>query len=218
VNPVFAWVPELTGCACEAASEEEAMQRMPYVVDEYLAWRRRHRGGPRAAPAHVYLAERAAWEGWRLRLPESDLRPMRQEELRDSIELMDYARADLLETIGSLPPRVLDWSPGPERWSIRLILAHMAAAESGYRTSLVDGESPPELPEEMYDIHLQRRKALDVLMAITDDQLAQVYRPERGDGLRESTVRGTLRIMVFHERFHTRQVQETLSWLVGGGP
>ena len=59
----------------------------------------------------------------------------------------------LLETLlGDLPAALLDWKPGPDRWSISEVLAHLAALEQVYaeRVLRIMAEDSPPLVK--YDL------------------------------------------------------------------
>jgi len=77
-----------------------------------------------------------------------------------------------------------------------------------------------ETLEEMFDLALQRQRAISRLRSLTAEECARTFRP-RGRRLSEGeewTVRKALRRYICHERFHTREIQQRLAWLVLGIP
>lgn len=222
-NEATAWVPTLPGCFCVAPTEAEAMGRVPVAIDEYLTWLRCHGAEVTLADAtEVELVERVnAPPGRSEPCFATDRVPVSEEEIEAAIRLMGFAREDLLSLVSPLPDAVLDWQPTPEKWSIRGILVHIASAEGYYRTSLLDEQPILEPPPERLDLALQREKAIAHLRSLTAAQRAHVFRPHwpwRDDKDEEWTVRKALRRLIYHERFHTREIQQTLAWLMLGGP
>lgn len=221
--PVRAWVPALSGCFCEAPSEDEALARLPVVIADYVAWLHRHEKEiPVDDRVEVAIVERVETPPGRSEpCLAADCAPASEEDIETVIRRMEYARDDLVALVAPLPDAVLDWPPGPERWSIRGILAHIASAEAYYRTSLLDEQPPREPPEERSKLTLQRERAVAHLRSLTAEQRATVFRPNwpwRDDGDEEWPVRKALRRFIYHERFHTRDIQQTLAWLLTGGP
>lgn len=221
--PTRAWVPALPGCFCEASSEAEAMARMPIAIAEYLAWLRSHGEAPaQDDECAVEVVERVeAPSGRSERVFSADRAPATEEDIQQAIRLMSYARADLYTLVSPLPERVLSWQPTPDKWNIRGILAHIASADCYYRTSLLDEQPELEPPRELFDLALQRERAIAHLRSLTKAQRAQLFHPNwpwRADADEEWTVRKALRRFIYHERFHTRDIQQTLAWLVTGGP
>jgi uncharacterized damage-inducible protein DinB len=151
----------------------------------------------------------------------ADRAPASEQDVEHGLRLMDHARRDLLALVSPLPDVVLDWRPAADKWSIRRILEHVASAEGYYRTALL-GEQPEREPiEERIDLGLQRERAVAHLRSLTEHQRSQVFRPTwpwREDEEEDWTVRKALRRFIYHERFHTRDIQQTLGWLVMGGP
>ena len=221
--PVRAWVSALPGCFCEAAGEEEAMARLPAVVGEHLAWLRRH--GEEVSNDNSYEVEVVE----RVEAPPGRSEPVfatdraltNEEDIDLAIRRMGYARADLLALVSSLPNSVMDWQPAPEKWSVRGILAHVASADGFYRTSLLEDQPERDPDEERFDLELQRERAIAHLRSLTAKQRAKVFHPNwawRGNEHEEWTVRKALRRFIYHERFHTRDIEQTLAWLLTGGP
>ena len=98
---------------------------------------------------------------------------------------------------------------------------HVASADGYYRVSLLEQQPAQEPPEERFDLALQRERAVAHLRSLTDAQRAQVFRPSwpwRDDEDDEWPVRKALRRFIYHERFHIRDIEQTLAWLLTGGP
>jgi uncharacterized damage-inducible protein DinB len=196
---------------------------MPAVIAEYLAWLRRHgEEAPSDAARAVEVIERIETSPGRGEpCFEADRSPATQDDVERALRLMSYARKDLLALIGDLPDIVLDWKPAPDRWSIREITWHIASAEGYYRTSLLDEQPQREPPEERFDVALQRERAVAHLRALTPEQRARTFLPTwpwREDEGEEWPIRKALRRFVYHERFHTRDIQQTLAWLLMSAP
>lgn len=220
---VRAWAPALPGCFCEAPSEGEALVRMPAAIGEYLAWLRCHgEDVSQDGSYEVEIIERVETPPGRSEpCFDADRVPASEEDIETAIRRMGYARDDLLALVSPLPDVVLDWQPAPEKWSIRQILAHIASADGYYRTSLLAKQPTPTPNDERFDLALQRERAIAHLRSLTTELRAKVYRPNwawREDEDEEWPVRKALRRFIYHERFHTRDIQQTLAWLLTGGP
>jgi len=199
------------------------MARVPVVIAEYLTWLRRHGEEVPLDDGHeVHVVEHVeAPPGRSEPCFAADRVPATEEEIQTPIRRMGFACEDLLALVAPLPDEVLDWQPTPEKWSIRSILAHIASADGYYRTSLLEQEPVPDPPEERFNLALQREKAVAHLRSLTAAQRAHVFRPDwpwRNDRDQEWPVRKALRRFIYHERFHTRDILQTLAWLLTGEP
>ena len=219
---VRAWVPSLPGCFCEAPAEGEALARMPAVIAEYLAWLHRHGEEAPSDTADVEVIERIVTAPGRGEpCFAADRIPASEEDIERALRLMSHARQELGALIGDLPEAVLDWRPAADKWSIREIVSHIASAEGYYRASLLAEQPEREPPVERFDLALQREHAIAHLRSLTGEQRARVFRPTwpwREDEGEEWPVRKALRRFIYHERFHTRDIQQTLSWLLMSAP
>jgi len=228
---VEAWVFDAPGCWTEAPDLASIGPLLPVVITEYLAWRARHGGAGDAFPIEVEVTEEVEASRESEFCFAADRAPVTVEDIEAVCLLMSFARQDLLDLVRSMPDLVLDWRPplsaaaridswAPHMRSIREILSHIASTDWYYRTALLDEPAAPEPPDEVADLTLQRERALNHLRSLTAEDCARTFRPKRRPrgGAEEWTVRKALRRYICHERFHTGEIQQRLTWLVLGIP
>jgi DinB superfamily len=122
-------------------------------------------------------------------------------------------------------PEQLDWRPNAERWSIAMVLAHLAdVEENGFRArfrAMAQQESPflasynqmkffetPRAfdgPGELENFAAARLATLADLRALPDDALARTGRHEE---LGTITIAELLHEFAFHDLGHIRQIAE----------
>jgi hypothetical protein len=230
-----ATVFDLPGCGAEATDSSSLLQLLPICIGEYLSWLKGHGETVQNEsttqfevveeidPTSIEAADGEFCF-------EDDLRPAMPQDIETAIRYMGYAREDLLGVINELPAVVLDWRPPKsamariDSWkpvvlTIREIIQDITGAEGYYRTGLQDGESS-EAGDERSSLEFQRERTLERLRTLSDRELSRVYRPRRTwqDGSEMWTVRKALRRIISHERFHTAEIQQRLTWLLLGVP
>jgi DinB superfamily len=231
-----ATVFDLPGCGAEAADTSSLHRLLAVCIAEYLSWLKGH-------GETVQTESRTEFEVVEEIDPtsieaadgefcfEDDLGPARPRDIETAIRYMNYAREDLLSVIGELPDLVLDWRPPksamaridpwkPVVLTIREIVRDIAGAEGYYRTGLQDGEPTSDVADERSSLEFQRERTLERLRALSDRELSRVFRPRRSwqDGSEMWTVRKVLRRVISHERFHTAEIEQRLTWLLLGVP
>lgn len=231
-SDVEAWVFDLPGCWTVAPDITGIGPLLPVVVAEHLAWLQRH--GETVGDAsriEVEVTEEVDTRREAEFCFAADHVPVTVEEIETAIRRMSFARRNLLDLLSELPDLVLDWRPplsaaarvdswAPQMRGIREILNHIASGDRYYRTALQDEPAPPEPQEEVFDLALQRQRAINRLRSLTAEDCARTFRPtgRRLSEAEEWTIRKVLRRYICHERFHTREIQQRLAWLVLGVP
>lgn len=234
---VDAVVFDLPGCTCAAKDEATAREMLPVVIAEHLAWLDQHGDVTRDAfPFKVEVTERVdveALEGVAdgELLFEAFARPAAPADVETGIRRLGYAREDLLAVVRHLPDQVLDWCPPAsalalDEWetevrSIRRILGHIAGSDGYYAGNI--GYAPWERvrPGETPDLFDMRRRAVERLRSLSASELAARWerrQPWQTEGAEQWTVRKALHRFIVHERFHTREIEQRLAWLLLGAP
>lgn len=228
---VEAIVFDLPGCQCVAADDAAVRELVPVVIAEHIAWLDEHGDVTRDAfPFEFEVCERVDVRDWAE--PDycfdDDLRPVSVQEVETAIRRLGYARQDLLQLIRPLPNAVLDWEPpisalagldfwAPEVRSIRAVLNHVAGAEAWKLRNLNAVFGDTAVPA--VDLFETRRLMLERLRSLTEEERSGVVSwAHRGRVPGRWTVRKALRGGVHHERFHTKEIEQRLAWLLLGAP
>jgi uncharacterized damage-inducible protein DinB len=140
------------------------------------------------------------------------------------------ARARLLETVERLDEAAWEWRPGDERWSVRLTLAHVGAAQWSHlevARRLVAGE-PVDIPgfelDAWNNAQVAKRHDWPVERVLADLEAAQgatlaflaglsieeLDITGRHPALGEVSVRQVLRVVAVHDGMHRRDVLNLL--------
>jgi hypothetical protein len=234
---VEAVVFDLPGCQCVASDREEALNLLPVVIAEHLAWLDQHGDVTRDAfPFQLDVVEEVEVDALTDIADgefcfDDDRRPTTREEVETALRHMSYARADLLAAVRHLPDLVLDWVPPTgavevDRWapavrSVRGILDHIAGADGYYVRNVGSapwaGPAGPQ-PGGLFEM---RERVVQRLRTLSEADLAAEYRkrqPWQAAGFEHWTARKALRRIISHERFHTREIEQRLAWLLIGAP
>ncbi len=225
----------LPGCQCSAPDEAAVRELLPVVIAEHIAWLDQHGDVTRNAfPFEVEVVEDVdvtllagiANGHFCFR---ADLVPATRDDVETALRRMSYARTDLLRSVRHLPDDVLDWEPRagsvlPDQWvpevrTIRGILRHIAEGD-GYRIESI-GATPGPVASMPTDIFQMRELAVRHLKSLSDAALAREFRnpqPDQGDAFEQWSVRKALRRIIAHERFHTKEIEQRLAWLLIGAP
>jgi hypothetical protein len=235
---VEAIVFDLPGCQCSGPDESAVRSLLPVVIAEHLAWLDQHGDVTRDAfpfaievVEAVDIAEMAEVAAGEFCF-EDDLRPATAGAVETAMRRMAFARQDLLDIVRPLPDAVLDWEPPVEamgkvdEWardvrSIRGVLNHIASAEGYYARNIGSDRGAPQSEADRFDLFGQRQRALVRLRGLTEGELAAEYKhrqPWQESGYEHWTVRKALRRFIAHERFHTREIEQRLAWLLLGLP
>jgi hypothetical protein len=219
-----AWVLDLPGCRAIGRDLNEALGLLPVVIAEHTAWLQAHGEQLDVAgnPSFKVVEEVAADGEFCF---EADGEAFSTEELETALRHSNYAFADLTALAARLPDVVLDWRPPasavkidniyPDVRSIREMLAH-ASSSGGFFSRNVgdDAWTPPPATET--DIGAVRRAGLERLRTLSDRERSTVYRrpdPRRG-GEAAWSARKVVRRLINHERFHTKEIEQRLAWLL----
>ena len=224
---------DLPGCAYAGDSAEHVRAMLPVVVAEFGAWLATH-GEP--VPDHevrfveqIDADEAEGVEGeW---IFEDDRLALDDGEVERSVRWMGYARADLLAAVDGVPDEILDWRPPatammridpwkPVPLTIREIVRDVVSAESYYRRGLSDGRVADEPADVAQEMALQRDRLVEMLRGLDGDARGRVYRPIRSwqNAPEVWTARKVVRRVISHERFHTAEIRQRMSWLLLGVP
>ncbi len=229
----LAWVLDLPGVVVGGESLLEIEAMLPVVIAEHLAWLRGH---------GEVVAEADGWEIEERHDSRShasvggefcfsaDQEPLPQHELDQLIRRVEFARADLLGEVASLPDTLLDWTPpasamksvdhwAPEVRSIRDIIKHVLQLEVYYLDGLRDGPAKG-IFERVSDPSTERQRTLAALRELTDEERSRSYRPVRpGRSVPDEwTTRKVVRRIISHDRAHAAEIRQRLTWLLLGVP
>ena len=222
---VDAWLLDLPGCRAIARDRDEAIGLVPIVAAEYLAWLKGHGEAvdPSAAADFEVVEEIASDFEFCFA---ADSGPFNAEELEVGVRRSDFAFADLTSLASRLPDAVLDWRPPesavkidniyPDVRSIREILVHASGSGGFFVRNIGEAGAwtPPQRDDN--DPGTVRRAGLARLRSLTDAERSRVYRqpdPRRG-GEAEWSARKVIRRLINHERFHTKEIEQRLAWLL----
>jgi hypothetical protein len=233
-SEVNATVFDLVGCITVAQDRQSVIDVLPVAIGEHVGWLSLHGEKVAVDPEfdvteEVDVSQSDAADGEFVF--QADCEPIADEEVETAIRVMNYATGDLLSTIDSLPDPVLDWRP-PEsamakidEWqpgvkTIREIASELPAGERYYRLGLCEGPEPDEPEMEWYDRTLQRERTVERLRSLSQAERSKVFYVTRSwqDRSEHWTVRKTIRRIISHERFHTKEIQQRLSWILLGVP
>jgi uncharacterized damage-inducible protein DinB len=234
---VDAVVFDLPGCTGAARDEATVGEMLPIVIAEHLAWLDKHGDVTRDAfPFEVEVTERVDVEALDgiadgELLFEAFARPASPADVETAIRRLAYAREDLLAAVRHLPDQVLDWCPpasalAMDEWqtevrSIRKILGHIAGADGYYAGNVGDALWERVRPGETPDLFDMRHRAIERLRSLSLAELAARWdrrQPWQTEGVEKWTVRKALHRFIVHERFHTREIEQRLAWLLLGSP
>jgi predicted RNase H-like HicB family nuclease len=202
------WVLDLPGCFSAAASEAEAVSRIPATIAAYYGWLARHDTTlPIAAgPVEVKVVEtfhafpdpddptylvNAFFE--------DDRRPLSYWDVTVALRLLDWMRQELQQV---LRPATSEQLAGP----IGKLVKHIANAENWYFSRLDLGLDPSQLPPDPVErLDAVRANARSHLIHLIGDERLTLHSSEQW------SARKILRRTLWHERDHTRQLRQLLA-------
>ncbi len=231
-----ACVFELPGCATLAPDIGGLGELIPPAISEHLVWLGRHGiGAPSSGTVEFEIVERTAAADVAAADGEfcfaHDSAATTHREIEDALRVMSASRHDLTALIAGVPGTVADWRPppsvlrvihewAPEVRTIAQIIQHVATSDFYYRNRLTDSPEEPGPAPELNDLDLQRNRTVERLLSLKLEEMSRTFRPQRPwqDRPEEWTARKVLRRIIEHERFHTAEIQQRLTWLRLGLP
>jgi predicted RNase H-like HicB family nuclease len=226
-------VLDLIGCSTVASSEQEALAKVPRIIDEYRDFLRRHGGSVDIcdfALVEPVIAERVvvADEG----LFQRERQETSIEEIERTVELLSWTRADLLALLADAPEEAFVWDPPYKRYSswaewrtIEEVLAHIAICETRYylRGIGYNPGPPPPTPEPIEPgsrswyaalgghwralLERTRQETIAFLRQVARSSDRKRIHQEPGNNW---SLRKVLNRLVSHERLHTKNIRRIL--------
>jgi hypothetical protein len=217
------WIFDLPGCRVAAAIPEAALELVPATIGEHLVWLKQHGEDvdPHALIEYEVIEETDKQGEFCF---EADLEPLNPEELETGLRRAAYALADLTER-AELPEAVLSYRPPvsavkienfPDARTVREIYEH-GSGSHGFARNVGEAEwtAPAEvMPEAVRDAAFARLRSLS-----PEERSKKYIRPNARTGVdAEWSARKVIRRVINHQRFHVKEIEQRLSWLLLGVP
>ena len=208
-----AWSLDYLGFATWAPSREGVLHRIQGKFEEYIQWLEGHLGEKVTIDTWSGLEVAEEISGDEVAF-KADLDPADSEEIKHCLRLLGFSRSDLLSAVEDLPDAVLDWNPPYANFAawaswrtIRQVLKHIAATETGYYLSNIGYQDAAKLP--LADLHWREQLAVSRMETerLLGDLLASQDRARAVMGEEAWSVRKVLRRLVRHELLHRKSIQ-----------
>jgi hypothetical protein len=213
----LAWVLGHPGCFVTGRSAEDALERLPVAIENYITWIQQNATHPWLDLGEVEYQVEESWEDYRINeqfeLVEGegyeinawfldDWKPLTEADIQRGLQLLQWSRVLLLESTAGLNTAQLEQIQPGERWSIYGILRHVGGAEWWYLDRL--GLAPPreQVPEEPFE-------RLEKVRALLAGQLVSWRDHHHVVGIEGEfwSPRKLLRRAVWHELDHVNHIQ-----------
>jgi predicted RNase H-like HicB family nuclease len=215
-----AFVPDCPGCWVFGRTKERALKKVRIAVNEWFKWLKKHgKKIPQLSdevemeiagmlqvnynPAKAGKPEPLFW---------SEVLPVKKDDFKRNIRLMDYSRKDLLNAVSDLTGRQLSFKPPNEPRTIRNSLRHIAYVEWWYVNRL-NIEMPEKFPKDVFGLlnHI-RDLVVGTLEKLPKEKMRGIHQPVKYKSPTCDlwTARKVLRRLVDHERLHTKYIQRLL--------
>jgi hypothetical protein len=225
---VDGWVFDLPGCRAIGADEDDVRALLPVVIAEHLAWLQGHGQTAENATGITYKIIEDV-ESITEFCFEADKLPLSEEEIEKATQSVASAYGDLDRVSRLLPEQVLDWRPPvsavkidaiyPDVRSVREMLSHAAGALTFHLRGVGDAVARVPTPADGSDLEAAFEVTVARLRALNDEERAgTAYRRAGPRGEAEWSARKSIRRMVNHQRFHTKEIEQRLCWLTLGVP
>lgn len=215
-NHWVVFIFDLLGCSSSGRAEQDALAQAPLRVREYFQWLARKDGNPAPfdEPVEITVIEQVRMRSLPGK-PESQLhgffeydrRPLRLWDIDMIQRLLEWNREDLLAVVASASPGRMEQPVEGLVWKTpRGLLEHIYGAEQWLLGHLGFALEREELPRgTMERLQAIRARTLQII-----PELAEVDQVRDIDGELWSP-RKMVRRILWHERDHTRQLEELLA-------
>jgi len=215
-----AFVPDCPGCWVFAQTKKRALEKVRIAIDEWFEWLKKHeeKAQDKRHNIEIEIAEmlRVDYNPAKAGKPEplfwSEVPPVKKDDIKRTIRLMNYSRKDLLNLVSKLTGKQLSFKPPDKPRTVRNCLKHIAYVEPWYITHL-NIELPENYPKDVFELlNYTREMVVNSLRNLPKDKMRGIFQP----GKYKSpicdlwTARKVLRRLVDHERLHTRYIQKVL--------
>ena len=196
---------ELPGCFSSSSTTEEAIQKAPEAIAEYLRWLKQNDItilDEEVDSINVVVRERLQGNNNGPPRFEADLPAPSDREIDNALNVAATARAQIIELYDEVLPAYRNTAVKPDGWSLTQHLQHILVAEAKYISRLSDQPQVtiPEVVEADLTMKLFEN-AMDYeifLRNLTPEQRVRVY----PHGEVEYTAAKALRRMCEHLREH----------------
>jgi predicted RNase H-like HicB family nuclease/uncharacterized damage-inducible protein DinB len=223
-----AFVPDCPGCWVFARTKERALAKVKDAIFEWIEWLKSQgdenpHAGLDFQPSYKHNIEIEVVEMIRVNYnpakagkPEplfwSEVLPVKKDDIKRTIKLMEYSRQDLLNLVSNLTKEQLSFKPPNQPRAIKNCLKHIAYVEWWYVNRL-NIEMPEKFPKDVFELlsHI-RELVVGALEKLPRDKMRGVHQPVKYKSPTCDlwTARKVLRRLVDHERLHTRYIQKVL--------
>jgi predicted RNase H-like HicB family nuclease len=214
------FVPDCPGCWVYGRTRESAVKKVKIAIRQWYDWLEEH--GERYPKANrkfeIEVAEsmKVGYNPVKAGKPEplfwSEVLPIKRDDIKRTIRLMEYSRQDLLDLVFHLTKEQLDFKPSGQPRSIRNCLKHIAYVEWWYVNRL-NIEMPEKFPKDLFGLmnHI-RELVVGALEKFPREKMRGVHQPVKYKSPTCDlwTARKVLRRLVDHERMHTRYIRKVL--------
>ena len=220
----IAWALEHPGCFAYGVKGEAAVANLELALNKYASWILHHEPNTwlNFDQTDIEMVINGTWnvyyitddldltsevDGYSV---ESffpyDWKPLTKKEVKHALDMLEWSRDDLLDSIKGVSETKLNQTYVGERWSINGVLGHVGGAEWWYMDRLGLAFPRPETPEEPLARLEKVRKHFNSML-IKLDGVNQVI---GADGEVWSP-RKVLRRALWHERDHTDHIHKLIA-------
>jgi predicted RNase H-like HicB family nuclease/uncharacterized damage-inducible protein DinB len=213
-------VLDLLGCIATGPTTEEALEKTPEAIREYLRFLQRHGTAidsdmevQMEVAEHITEGEWLGNGSYSL-VFQPDLEPLTSEELEKYILHLQWSRSEMLALVAGLSEEQLEEKPQSKGRPIRAILEHVFGAEYAYVRTLgkLEGVRGPgsveQMPKDELLVWMERVRSSEI------EKLRSLSLQERSEvfiqGKQTRTARRVMRRMLEHEWEHLLELKERL--------
>ncbi len=218
----LAWVFDHPGCFAVAENSDAVLEALPDAIHTYASWIAAHEQNSWVEPNDIRINVEETWQVYTIDedfelAPENkenydvnawfrhDWKPLTRQDIDRGLKLLTWSRQDFLHLIQDLEPKVLDFQPTGERWSIKGIIRHVGVAEWWYQDRLNPTIPYEALPKDPFEVIFKARESLQAMLPGLENKSLVT-----GASGEFWSPRKLLRRALWHERDHTHHIQKLL--------
>ena len=211
-------VLDLLGCVTTGPTTEEALEKTPGAIREYLRFLQRH-GEAVDNNVEIQVVEHITEGEWLGNgsytiMFQPDLELLTAEDLEEYIKHLEWSRSEILALVAELSVEQLEEKPQPTGRPIRAILEHVFGAEYAYVRTFgkLEGVRGPGSVEQMQKdeffewMQRVRSSEIEKLRSLSLQERSEVF----AQGKHARTARRLMRRMLEHEWEHLIELKERL--------